>query len=116
MTKRADEIKLQEIADNIRLVREFIAGGDLRTFEKDIKTLYAVVRALELVSEAARRLSPELKARHPGIPWRPVEGARNAYRGAYHMSAAVIWNTAHQPLDDLLTVVKAELVRPDNDP
>jgi uncharacterized protein with HEPN domain len=41
---------------------------------------YAVIRSLEIISEASRRLSDELKARHPGIPWREMAAAGNFYR------------------------------------
>ena len=74
--------------------------------------MYAVVRALEIVSEAARRLTDELQARHPQIRWREVKDAGNVYRHVYHgLQPAVIWDTAHNPLDELLLVVEIELAR-----
>ena len=101
---------MAEIAENIGRAREFLSGHSLSSFENDHKTAYAVVRALEIISEAARRLSSELKSRHPQIPWRQVEDAGNAYRHIYHsLQAAVIWDTAHKPLDELLEVVEKEM-------
>lgn len=113
MAQRNDKITLDEIAENIANVREFIGAIDYDAFRADKKTRYAVVRALEVISEAARRLSPELKGRHPSIPWRQVEDAGNAYRHAYHnLQEAVLWATSHEPLDELSAVVEAELSRP----
>lgn len=110
MPKREDRITLDEVAENIAAVREFLGDIDFERFRSEKKTQYAVIRALEIVSEAARRLSPELKARHPTIPWRQVEDSGNAYRHAYHrLQDEVVWATAHAPLDDLMAVVASEL-------
>ncbi len=116
MSKRDDYITLSEIGENIRLARSFMAGHDLESFAADCKTIYAVVRALEIVSEGARRLTDDLQARHPHIPWRAVEDAGNVYRHVYHgLQPQVIWDTAHKPLDELLGVVDLEIARL-NDP
>lgn len=50
MSKRDDDITLSEISENIRLSRSFMAGHDLESFAADSKTIYAVVRALEIIS------------------------------------------------------------------
>jgi uncharacterized protein with HEPN domain len=49
----------------------------------DLQALYAIIRSLEIISEASRRLSDELKARHAGIPWREMAAAGNFYRHNY---------------------------------
>ena len=54
-----------------------MAFGD---FARDRKTVYAVARALEIISEASRRLPDELKTRHPEIDWPAVAAAGNIYR------------------------------------
>ena len=69
--------------ENIDAIRSFIPGLDRDEFAADRKTLYAVVRALEISSEAPRRLPPELKERNPGIDWRAVAAAGNVYRHEY---------------------------------
>lgn len=76
MSRRDEIITLSEIATNIRLIRSFLEGHDQASFSQDSKTLYAVTRALEIISEAARRLSQEVKERNPTIAWRDVEDAR----------------------------------------
>ena len=55
----------------------FTTGMEHDTFAGDRKTVYAVVRALEIVSEASRRLPVELKGRHPEIDWIAVAAAGN---------------------------------------
>lgn len=59
---------LRDIERHIHLAREFAAGAEFEAFENDTRTVFAVIRCLEIVSEASRRLPDELKARHPSIP------------------------------------------------
>ena len=66
---------LQDILDNIKLARSFVDGLLLVDFRADRRTSYAVVRCLEIISEASRKLPAEIKARHPGIPWTEMAGA-----------------------------------------
>ena len=63
---------LYDIRDHAIYAKEFVAGMDLETFKQDRKTFFAATRALEIVSEAARRLPEELRARHPELPWRAI--------------------------------------------
>ena len=53
-----------------------MAGVTLETFEPDKRKRWLVERGVEIISEASRRLSNELKARHPEIPWPKVAGNR----------------------------------------
>jgi uncharacterized protein with HEPN domain len=69
--------------DNIDAIAMFTAGLELERFATDRKTVYAVVRALEIVSEASRRLPMEIKDRHPEIDWIAVAAAGNVYRHEY---------------------------------
>ena len=68
---------LREILRNIKLTEQFTQGHTSATLEVDEKTLYAVVQSLEIISEASRRLTDELKARHPNIEWHEMAAAGN---------------------------------------
>ena len=61
--------RLQDILDNIEALRRFIDGMDFEAFVADQKTFYAVTRALEIISEASRRLPADVKAAHSSINW-----------------------------------------------
>ena len=65
---------LRDIAHHIDLAAQFAAGFEYDTFRADPRTVYAVTRCLEIISEASRRLPDELKARHPAIAWRDTGG------------------------------------------
>ena len=66
---------LQEIRTQIELAASFVEGYTFEEFKADRRTVYAVVRCLEIISEATRRLPDELKARHPEIPWPNIAAA-----------------------------------------
>ena len=79
--------RLRDIVDNIDAIDAFTTKMDRDTFGADRKTLYAVIRALEIVSEASRRLPEELKDRYPKIDWAAVAAAGNGYRHEYEIVA-----------------------------
>ncbi len=85
--------------DNIDAIMTFTAGMDLKTFVSDQKTIYAVVRALEIPSEASRGLPAEVKDRHPEIDWIAVAAAGNVYRYEYEaVDENLIWRTIRHDL------------------
>lgn len=76
------------------------------------KTVYAVVRALEIVSEASRRLPIEIKDRHPEIDWMAVAAAGNIYRHEYDgVDEKLIWHTVRNDLGVLRGAAVIELTR-----
>lgn len=72
--------RLSDIIENIDAIEGFTTGLDQATFRADRRTVYAVVRALEIISEASRRLPNEMLDRHPEIDWVAVSAAGNIYR------------------------------------
>jgi uncharacterized protein with HEPN domain len=93
---------------NIALAHSFLDGLTLEQFSTDQRTLYAVTRCLEIISEATRRLPGEAKAKHPDVPWARIAGAGNVYRHDYEdVLASILWNTVHFQLSDLESAVEA---------
>jgi uncharacterized protein with HEPN domain len=112
MPSRAEERSLRDILFHIDLATEFVAGFDRDTFKKDLRTLYAVTRCLEIISEASRRLPDDLKARHPAIAWKQMAGAGNVYRHDYEdVAAQFVWDTVQLALPSLREVVEIEITR-----
>ena len=105
---------LIDILHNVTLAEHFMQGQTYESFRDDVMRLYAVTRCLEIISEASRRVSDELKQRHPGIPWREVAGAGNIYRHDYEdVAAQRVWDTVQLALPPLRTVVERELGQED---
>ena len=110
MLSETDRANLSDILFNIELANSFALGFDYERFLADMKTFYAITRCLEIISEASRRLSPEVKARHPDIPWRKVAGSGNIYRHDYEdVAHRLVWGTVHEFLPALQVLVQAEL-------
>jgi len=101
---------LFDIRDNALYARQFVEGLSFEAFKEDRKRFYAVTRALEIISEAARRLPDELRARHPELPWRAIMGAGNVYRHNYdNVLETYVWQTLHDRLPELVAVVTLEI-------
>lgn len=101
---------LNNIMTHIALAEKFVSDDDFAAFQGDIRSLYAVTRCLEIISEASRRLPAELKARHPSVPWKNIAGAGNVYPHSYEdVSASQIWETVQHALPSPRIVIEAEL-------
>jgi uncharacterized protein with HEPN domain len=79
-------------------------------FKTDRRAFYAATRALEITSEAARRLAPSVRERHPELPWRAIMGVGNVLRHNYDdVAEEQVWRTVLEDLPDLDRAIAAEL-------
>jgi uncharacterized protein with HEPN domain len=84
--------RLSDILNNIDAIESFTAEISFEAFCLDRKTLYAVVRALEIISKASRRIPDELIHRHAAIDWQAIAAAGNIYRHEYDaVDEALLW-------------------------
>jgi uncharacterized protein with HEPN domain len=110
MPSKSPLAALRDILHHIKLAEHFVAGLDEKVFLADVRTVFAVTRCLEIISEASRRLPADLKARHPSIPWKDIAGAGNIYRHDYEdVAARYIWDTVQLALPPLRIVIEAEI-------
>lgn len=82
--------------ENLRLAREFTEGlSSAAELAANRKTLYAVIRALEIVGEAAKRVPQEIRDRAPGVPWAAMAGMRDRLIHGYReVDSSLVWRTA----------------------
>jgi uncharacterized protein with HEPN domain len=112
MPSKPANAALRDILYHIDLAAQFASGLNAAEFYDDLRTVYAMTRCLEVISEASRRLPEELKARHPTIPWRRMAGAGNIYRHNYEdVAARFVWETVQRDLPPLRAVIMQELER-----
>ena len=110
MLSDAGRAALRDMEHHINLANQFVIGLNYDTFRDDTRTLYAVTRCLEIISEASRRLPDDLKRRHPSIAWKDMAGAGNIYRHDYEdVVANLVWDTIQLALPPLRDVVTLEL-------
>lgn len=104
------EAALNAILRNIELAKHFKRDLTFPQFKADILTLYATTRALEIISEASRRLPTDMKEKHPALSWRNIADSGNVYRHGYDIVVAeIIWQTVETGLDPLAEVVRSEI-------
>ncbi len=112
MVQDKDKVYLQHILDEIYRIDVFLEGKDMDEFlSSDItETHYAVVRSLEIVGEAASKLSSELKEQYPQVPWVSIVGMRNKIIHEYMgVDYEVVWETIKSDLPKLREVVETLL-------
>jgi len=101
---------LNDIRRNMTMAETFVAGMNYETFKDDNLHLYAVIRCLEIISEASRRLPDALKEKYPSIPWQRMAAAGNVYRHEYEdVAASFVWRVIQNHFPPLHAVVEAEL-------
>ena len=110
MPSKSPAQRLTAILENIDAIAEFTSGMTFAAYLRDRKTIYAVTRALEIISEASRRLPDALKQRHPTIDWPGVAAVGNIYRHEYDVvDNALVWHTLQHDLAPLRTAIAQEL-------
>ena len=103
---------MREMADAVGMIGEFTAGMDFQTFSEDPKTVAAVERKLQVISEAAIRLGTEGEIRCPGPAWRDIRGIGNWLRHQYdRIELPVIWKTIQDDLPPLKEALLNSLMK-----
>jgi uncharacterized protein with HEPN domain len=93
---------LSDIQEAIRRIREYTAGMTYQAFLEDTKTQDAVIRNIEIIGEATKNLSKDLRERHPHVLWKGMAGVRDRLIHHYFgVNIDIVW---HIVTDELLTV------------
>jgi uncharacterized protein with HEPN domain len=109
MPKRSVTLRLDDMIEAASRIREVLGELSLEAFEADWQWHGLVQRGIEIISEASRHLPPEMKARHPDIPWTKVAGIGNVLRHGYEdVGAPVLWKLVREDLLHLERACRAE--------
>ena len=74
MRKRSYWDYVMDIAQSIEDVQGFVRGYNFDDFNSDKKTIYAVVRAIEVIGEAAKNVPESIRGNYPNVPRRDMAG------------------------------------------
>lgn len=98
-------------------IGEFMRGVNLGRFTADRKLCLAVERSLEIVGEAAGRVSSGFQRKCPEIPWRKIKGLRNILAHEYgHIEYPALFNTTRDDVPALLKELERQIRLNDKGP
>lgn len=102
MRKLDDVARLGHIYDAICTIEKYTAGVDKSAFLANGMMQDAIMRQIEIIGEAAGRLSSELQEKHPGLPWLEMRAIRNKIVHDYlEINTDIIWDTVKNDLPAL---------------
>jgi uncharacterized protein with HEPN domain len=97
------EASLLDIVNAGKRVQKYIAGRDKDSVEADSQARAAVLYEFLIMGEAAKRLSPEIRASHSDVPWAQVAGMRDVLIHGYdRVNFDRVWSTIEGSLPELL--------------
>jgi len=107
-----DTIYLRHILDATGRVSRFLQGIDQDTFNRDELVQSAVNYQIQIVGEAVRHLSQDLRGRYPTIPWQDIAGMRSKLVHDYFgVSVRAVWISATRDLPILASEVQRILAQ-----
>lgn len=99
---KRDKAYLQHILDAISNMEKFIEGVTKEDFLHNVEKQYAVLRGLEIIGEAAKNISRELKKKYPHVPWKEIAGMRDKLIHQYFgVNLDLVWETLKTKLPEL---------------
>jgi len=102
--KRKSSLYIKDIIDAITKIEEFIKGITYQEFVNDDKTSSAVIRKIEIIGEAVKQISEDVRNRFTEIPWSSMAKMRDKIIHFYHrVDYEVVWKTAKEDLPTLKT-------------
>lgn len=98
---------LEDILTAMNRIAEYIDGYSFIGFKQDYKTVDAVIRNFEIIGEAAKNLSAEIKEKYPQIPWSEMYLLRNKVSHEYFgVDYEIIWDVASNYLPQNKTQIE----------
>jgi uncharacterized protein with HEPN domain len=93
---------IQDIIDALDKLMNFVDGMSYDEFKHDDKTVFAVVRALEIIGEAVKNIPDKVRERYPEIPWKDMAGMRDKLLHSYFgLRLERVWATVQEEIPPL---------------
>jgi uncharacterized protein with HEPN domain len=103
MPLREDVVRLRHMLDAAREAISFAAGRRYEDLQTDRQLTLSLVRSLEVIGEAANKVSADLQRENEQVPWPDVIGMRNRLIHAYFdVNLTVVWKTVTEELPELV--------------
>ena len=102
--EKADVAYLWDMWDAAQAIQQFVSGKTFHQYQHDRMLRGAVERHLEIIGEAANRVSPDCRENHPEIPWRRIIAQRHVIAHEYgEIKHELIWKVATVHVPELIT-------------
>jgi len=97
-----DQVYIEHILQSINRIQLYISDKDHQSFSDDHLTQDAVVRQLEIIGEATKRISADLRSKNPNVPWSDMAGMRDVLIHDYiDVDLDIVWKTASESISSL---------------
>ena len=114
MSNRTDKDFLYDIQEAVRRIKAYTHEMTYKEFLADTRTQDAVIRNLEIIGEATKKLSVRLRNQYPSVPWKEMAGARDRLIHHYFgVDIEVVWKISIAELSDLTSQI-AEILCSDS--
>ena len=108
MSQRSDDVSLRHMLDHAREAVALADGHVREELSSDRMLELSLIRLIEIVGEAASRVSPQCQQSHSDIPWRKVQGMRNRLIHGYDaVDFDILWDTLQFDLPQLIALLDA---------
>jgi uncharacterized protein with HEPN domain len=116
MSRRESSAKLRHMLEHAREAVTMLSGKSRDELTRDRQLNLALVRLLEIIGEAASRVSVEERDRYPDIPWYQIVGLRNRLIHGYDsVDLEVVWQIVHEDLPPLIEFLEKIDARSERD-
>ena len=93
---------IEDIIDAMTKATKFVEGVSYEEFTKDDKTIFAVIRAIEIIGEAVKNIPDDTKKGYPEIPWKRMAGMRDkVIHGYFGVDIKVVWDTIKEEIPEV---------------
>lgn len=107
MSKRGDKEFLSDIKESIKRIEFYIENLEYKEFLNDIKVQDAVIRNLEIIGEAVKNISDEIKEKYPDIPWEELSGLRDRLIHHYFgVNYDIVWTIVKTELPNIAMLIE----------
>ena len=100
--KRKVKLFLYDMIENMKMAEDLTSGIEYQTFIADKTRHYAVLRCIEIIGEASKHITDEIRSANPLIPWKEMAGMRDKLIHDYFgVNLRTVWDTVKKDIPDL---------------